>query len=133
MALSDTKRIGLSNLLSHIRSDHAEMVLNVKESDLQGPEALTTNQIVTNKALRMYAWIETVVLSLQNFSFYENDVIRRHMQFGKVSKQTLLKYGAIFTAGVEIQWQNSFRKVLPSSRIDGHMVKLNMSVYFFFF
>lgn len=104
-----------------------------EKSDLQGSEAIVTNQLVSNKARRMHSEIETIVLIFQAFSLCENDVILRHMKFEKVFTATLLTYVAILTTRVQLRLGDIFQKSFLWSWMDKHMVRLIKLVYLHIF
>lgn len=58
------------------------------------------NQLVNAMALRINAWTEMVVLTVQPISFFENEVIRRVLSVGNIFVDALQNYLGFLTSRV---------------------------------
>lgn len=86
-------KYGYTNLMSHIRSDHAQQIALIEGAGAgTDAQALITSHFQPKKGKNIHAWIEIVVIDLHPFCIVESEVLRRHVSIEPISINTLKKY-----------------------------------------
>lgn len=101
------KHSGYSNLISHIRSQHAEQLWIWTSQDESTKPSSFIIFPYSNKAKQLHFWIEMVVHGLQHFSFVLSAVTRRHFRNDGISVDTLMENLTELTTDVEMEGRSS--------------------------
>lgn len=83
---------GYSNLASHIRCNHSELVPERIEKERKKNMSFFQSLTYDAKTLRIHAWLETISMCLLPFSFCEYETIRKHFKHAGICRNTLTKY-----------------------------------------
>lgn len=123
------KKLGWSNLLSHIHAQHGHVVTkSFCEKELQNETESPVSPFST-KSIWLNTWLEIVCLRLQPFSIIDDDILLRSVKVEKISMKTLMKYMSKLTKRVE----NHIARILPSkfaivldgwSHLDTHYIAI---------
>ena len=88
---------GLTNLISHIKSDHKDWEEVMKSKKKTGPQSLFVNR----KGNLIFNWMEWVIMDNHSFSFVEKTLTKKHTNLEPISVDTLTKYIKLVTEAVE--------------------------------
>ena len=92
---------GYSNLMRHLKACLPTFVQEFQAHLLTNPGRLEVYGFSDSKAANIFAWLESVILTNQPFSYVEDPIIRRQSKYEGICVDTLMKYHDLVVKRVE--------------------------------